>query len=60
MKYLEIGMARTYYSTAFKRYRNDVLTDNASVFLTGIMVVVVAVVVVKQVKKRKKGGDLDE
>lgn len=60
MKYLEIGMARTYYSTAYKRYRNDVLTENASIFLTGIAVVIVAAVAVKKIRKKKKGGDIDE
>lgn len=55
MKYLELGMSRTYYSIAYKRYRNNFLTANANVMLSGVAVVVVAVIVVKQVKKRKGG-----
>ena len=55
MYYLEIGMARDYYSIAFKRFRNQILTDNASWFLTVGMVLIAAWFVVKQVQKRKKG-----
>ncbi len=55
MKYLELGMNRTYYSIAYKRYRNNILTQNANVLLTGAIVLVGAFVVVKQVKKRKGG-----
>ncbi|MBQ7918395.1 MAG: gluconolactonase [Lachnospiraceae bacterium] len=55
MKYLELGRARDYYSVAFKRFRNDVLTANANVFLTGAAIVIAAFVVYKQVKKRRKG-----
>ncbi len=52
MKYLELGMARDYYSVAYKRYRNDFLTDHASVFLTGILILAAAGVLVSQLKKR--------
>lgn len=55
MYYLEIGMARDYYSIAYKRYRNQILIDNAGWILTGGVVVIAAVVVWKQVKKKKKG-----
>lgn len=55
MHYLEIGMARDYYSIAFKRYRNQVLTENASWFLTGLVVLIGGWYVYKQMKKRKKG-----
>ena len=55
MKYLELGMSRTYYSIAYKRFRNNILTENANILLTGAIVVVAAVVVGKQVKKRKGG-----
>lgn len=59
MKYLELGMSRDYYSVAYKRYRNNILTENASLLLTGVMVIIVAGVVVKKVRKRKKGGSQD-
>ncbi len=55
--YLELGMARDYYSIAFKRYRNQILTDNASWFLTGAAVLLVLWFVYKGWKKRKKGED---
>jgi len=57
MYYLEIGMARDYYSIAFKRYRNQILTDNASWFLTGVAVLLVLWFGYKGWKKRKKGED---
>lgn len=64
MKYLKLGMAREYYSVAYRRYRNDFLTNNASVFLTGLIVVIVLIVIYNNLKKRgiivskkKKKGD---
>ena len=55
--YLELGMAREYYSIAFKRYRNQILTDNASWFLTGAAVLLALWFGYKGWKKRKKGED---
>ena len=60
MKYLELGMNRDYYSVAFRRYRNEMLIENASYLLTGAAVLIAAWFVFKQVKKRKKGGAQDE
>lgn len=60
MHYLELGMNRDYYSVAYRRYRNGFLTENASYFLTGIVVVLIAAFVAKRVMKKKKGGALDE
>ena len=57
MHYLEIGMARNYYSIAFKRYRNQVLTENLSWLLTGVVILAGAWFVFKQIKKRKKGEE---
>ena len=57
MHYLEIGMARDYYSIAFKRFRNQVLTENASWFLTGAAVLIAIWYGFKAWKKRKKGED---
>lgn len=56
MYYLELGMARDYYSIAYKRYRNEILTANASWVLTGGILLIAAVVVIKRVKKKKKGA----
>lgn len=60
MKYLEIGRARTYYSTAFKRYRNNILTANAPVILTLVVVVVVGLIVFFNLmsKRKKKKGEI--
>lgn len=55
MKYLELGRARDYYSVAFKRFRNDILTANAEVFLTVAAIGIAVIFVFKQVKKRRKG-----
>ena len=57
MHYLEIGMARNYYSIAFKRYRNQVLTENLSWLLTGVVILAGAWFVFKQIQKRKKGEE---
>lgn len=57
MYYLEIGMARDYYSIAFKRYRNQILTENLSWILTGVAVLFVVYYGYKGWKKRKKGED---
>ena len=60
MKYLELGMNRDYYSVAYRRYRNGMLTENASYFLTGAAVLIVAWIIFKNVRKRKKGGAENE
>lgn len=57
MKYLKLGMNRDYYSIAYRRYRNGKLTDNASYFLTGVLVLIVAWKVVKYIRNKKKGGE---
>ena len=57
MKYLKIGMARDYYSLAYKRYRNNILTENANVYMTVIIVAVIGLYVWSKVKKKvKKSG----
>lgn len=65
MKYLKLGMSRQYYSVAYKRYRNEIMTQNANVFMTILIVLIVVLIVYKQLKKRgvikagkkrKKGG----
>lgn len=52
MKYLELGMARDYYSVAYRRYRNNYLTEHASLYLTVLIVAIVALVVGNQLKKK--------
>lgn len=54
MKYLKIGMDRTYYSVAFKRYRNEFLKSNLGYILTGAIVLIVALWILAKVIKKKK------
>jgi hypothetical protein len=63
MKYLKLGMARDYYSVAYKRYRNNFLTENANIYMTVIILAIILIVVYNKLKKRgiikpkrKKGG----
>lgn len=54
MAYLKLGMARDYYSVAYKRYRNDVLTENVGVFLTVLLVLIVAFIVYRRLRRAGK------
>lgn len=54
MKHLKLGMSREYYSIAFRRFRNDVLKKNASVFLTVLLVLIIGLVVWNKLKKKGK------
>lgn len=54
MKYLKLGMNRDYYSVAYRRYRNEILTKNANYFLTGILILVVVYLVLKPILKKKR------
>ncbi|MCD8075740.1 MAG: gluconolactonase [Lachnospiraceae bacterium] len=55
MKYLKLGMNQKYYSIAWKRYRNEILTENIGGILTALVALIVIWVVIRQVlKKRKK------
>lgn len=64
LKYLKLGMARDYYSVAYKRYRNNIMTENANTFMTILVVLIVVIIVYRQLKKRgiiktvkkRKGG----
>lgn len=58
MKYLKLGMNRDYYSIAFRRYRNSILTANASYLLTGLLVLIVVWQVVKAVRRKKGNGKI--
>ncbi|MCC8107381.1 MAG: gluconolactonase, partial [Clostridiales bacterium] len=54
MKYLKLGMNQKYYSIAWKRYRNEILTENVGYVLTVIVVVIVVWIIVRGVLKRRK------
>lgn len=51
MKYLELGMNRKYYSIAWKRYRNEILTENMNLIMTALIIVIAAIVIHKKFLK---------
>ena len=53
MKYLRLGMNRSYYSIAFRRYRNNILKKNIGYVLTALLVLIIGLVVFLRVKKNK-------
>lgn len=55
MHYLELGMNRKYYSIAWKRHRNELLADNLSLILTGVIVLIIAWKVFSSWRRKKKG-----
>ncbi len=64
MHYLKMAMNRKYYSIAYRRYRNEILTKNMNVILSLIIGLVVAIVlyvkvfhkmVKKAIEKKKQG-----
>lgn len=62
MKYLKLGMNRKYYSIAWKRYRNEVLTDSLGAVMSTVIVLIVVLVVYNKFfkEKLKKNGRLRE
>ena len=55
MDYLSLGMSRSYYSIAYKRYRNDVLKENFNLIFGGIIVLLVGFLSFRLYKKAKNG-----
>lgn len=60
MDYLKKGMSSEFYSIAFRRYRNEVLKNNMSYLLTGLVVLVIAIVVARNIYRKKKGLTKEE
>ncbi len=56
MKYLKLGMNRKYYSIAWQRYRNELLTKSIGAVMTILVAGIAACVVVTQVRRRKGKG----
>jgi len=56
MEYLRLAMDKEYYSIAFKRYRDEILKENLSYILTGIVVIVIALMVRSALRKAKRKG----
>ncbi len=55
MKYLKLGMNRKYYSIAWKRYRNEILTNNIGWILTLIVVLIILLIVYFKIIRRHFG-----
>lgn len=53
MDYLKIGMNRKYYSIAWRRYRNELLTKNMNAIMTTVIVLIVLMIVYKKFFKKK-------
>lgn len=56
MYYLKMGMNKTYYSIAYKRYRNKLLKDNLGWILTVILAGILLHSIVKRILKSRKRG----
>ena len=59
MKYLKLGMARSYYSVAFKRYRNEFLRHHANIIFTAACLGSALIYAYPKIKKMKKKGGGD-
>jgi tetratricopeptide (TPR) repeat protein len=55
MQYLRRGQDRTFYSIAFRRYRNDVLKENMGWILTAVVALAIGIPVTVAVVRRKRG-----
>ncbi len=55
MEYFKLGMERKYYSTAFKRYRREVMQEHFGTAMTGIMILIGALLALKIVRKVRIG-----
>ena len=55
MEYFKLGMQRKYYSTAFKRYRREVMKEHFGTFLTVVMALIAAFVAFRIARKVRVG-----
>ncbi|MCL2029962.1 MAG: gluconolactonase [Oscillospiraceae bacterium] len=55
MRYLKLGMDKSHYAIAFKRYRNEVLKENIGWMLTLLLAAVVAYAGWRSYRRRKRG-----
>lgn len=56
MVYLKRGMNKSYYSVAYKRYRNAILRDNLGMILTAAIALLAAGIVLRRVLKKRRHG----
>lgn len=54
MHYLSLGMNRTYYSLALKRYRTEVLKKNLNYILTGVLILIIVYCIYRFINRKKK------
>ena len=53
MKYLKLGMNRKYYSIAWKRYRNEILTENMNLIMSGVILLILLILIYKKILKKR-------
>ncbi|MGN1179766.1 MAG: gluconolactonase [Suilimivivens sp.] len=53
MKYLKLGMNRKYYSVAWKRYRNEILTENMNMIMSVVMILLAFLIIYKKFLKKR-------
>lgn len=53
MTYFKLGNSKQYYSIAYKRYRNEILKDNLTYYLTGGLILIVLLVIWNKIGKKK-------
>ena len=53
MDYLKLGMSRSYYSIAYKRYRNNILKEHFNIIFGTIIVLLVLFIGSRLYKKHK-------
>lgn len=55
MEYFKLGLQRKHYSTAFKRYRREVMQENFGAFMTTAIALIAAFIVFRIVRKVRVG-----
>ncbi|MCR5520550.1 MAG: gluconolactonase [Lachnospiraceae bacterium] len=60
MHYFELGMNKEYYSIAFKRFRNRILSENLGRILTCVIALIIVRIIFKLIRNRKKGIKREE
>ena len=53
MDYLELGMSRSYYSIAYKRYRNNIIKEHFNLIFGAIIILLVVFIGSRLYKKHK-------
>lgn len=59
MENFKIGFNRTYYSKAYKMYRDELVKEYFAPVVTVIIVAIVSTTVIKKIKRRKKPAEIE-